>query len=121
MSCRKLRQPRKVRFGVADIPKAVDLMDKASAEIIKDRKLMLDDEFMMNIFEPLAKKIKPFEDYLTYMFEEQQSCPVRSHAEEEKVYPCDMLRDELYSPTQKDILQSNTFSALIFVEELSEF
>ena len=50
----------KYGFVVADIPKAVDLMDKAFAEITKDRNLMLDDDFTMNIFEPLARKIKPF-------------------------------------------------------------
>ena len=60
------------------MPKAVDLMDKAFAEITTDGNLMLDDDFMMNIFEPLAKKIKPFKEYLTYMFEEQQSCSVVS-------------------------------------------
>ena len=32
-----------------------------------------------------------------------------------------MLRSGLYFPTRKDILQSNTFSALISVEALSEF
>ena len=56
-------------FGVADIPKAVDLMDKAFDKITKDGNLMLEDDFIMNIFEPLANKIKPFKEYLTYMFE----------------------------------------------------
>ena len=55
-------------------------MDKAFVEITKDVNLMLDDDFMMNIFEPLAKKINPLKEYLTYMFEEQQSCPVVSQA-----------------------------------------
>ena len=65
-------------FGVSDMPKLVDLMDKDFAEFTKGRKLMLDDDFTMNIFESLAKKSKPFKEYLTYMFEELQSCPVRS-------------------------------------------
>ena len=50
------------------MPKSVDLMDKAFAKINRGRNLMLDDDFMMNIFEPLAKKINPFKEYLTYMF-----------------------------------------------------
>ena len=41
---------RKYGFGVADMPKAVDLMDKAFYEITKDGDVMLDDDFMMNIF-----------------------------------------------------------------------
>ena len=47
------------------MPKAVDLMDKAFVEITKDGHLMLDDDFMMKNFEPLAKKIKLFIEYLT--------------------------------------------------------
>ena len=50
------------------MPKAVDLMDKAFFEITNIGNLMLDDDFMMRIFEPLAKKINPFKEYLTYMF-----------------------------------------------------
>ena len=94
----------KYGFGVTDMPKAVDLMDKASDEITKDRNLMLDDKFIMKSFEPLAKKINPFKEYLTYMFEERQSCTVGPKSEEDKVYPYDLLRAELYSPTQKEII-----------------
>ena len=42
------------------MPKVVDLIEKAYAEITKDGNLMLDYDFMIDIFEPLAKKIKPF-------------------------------------------------------------
>ena len=67
---------RNYGFGVADIPNAVDLTEEAFAEITKEGNLMLDDDFTMNIFELLAKKINPFKEYSTYMFEEQQICPV---------------------------------------------
>ena len=60
------------------MPKAVDLMDNAFAEITKDGNLMLDDDFMMKCFEPFAKKTNPFNEYSTYMFDEQHSCPVGS-------------------------------------------
>ena len=55
------------------------------------------------------------------MFEERQRCTVGSQAEEDKLYPYDLLRAELYFPTRKDIFQPNTFSALISVEASSEF
>ena len=50
----------KYGFGVADISKSVDLVDKAFAEITKDGNFMLDYDFMMNILGPLADKIKTF-------------------------------------------------------------
>ena len=40
--------------------KAVELMDKSFSKITKDGNLVLDDDFMMKSFEPLAKKINPF-------------------------------------------------------------
>ena len=43
-------------------------MEKACSEITKDGHLMLDDNFMMNSFESLGEKSKPFKEYLTYMF-----------------------------------------------------
>ena len=65
-------------FGVSDIPKAVDLMENFFADITTECNLMLDDEFMIEMFELLAKKIKPFKEYLTYMFDEKKSFPVGS-------------------------------------------
>ena len=103
------------------MPKAVDLIYKAFAEITKEGNEMLYDDFMMNIFEPLAKKIKPFKEYLTYMFEERQSCPVWSQAEADKLYQYDLLRAELYLTAWKEIIEYNTFSSLISVKASSEF
>ena len=37
------------------------------------------------------------------------------------MHPYELLGAELYFPTQKDILQSNTFSALISAKASSEF
>ena len=58
----------KYGFGVSDMPKALDLMDKTSTEITKDVNFMLDDVFMTKTFEPLSNKINPFKEYLTYIF-----------------------------------------------------
>ena len=73
----------KYGFVVVDMPKAVDLMDKAFAEITKDGNLMLDDDFMMNIFEPLAKKIKPFKEYLLTCFRSDRAAQL-DHRQKKK-------------------------------------
>ena len=44
------------------MPKAVDFMERAFAEITKEGNLMLDEEFIMKSFETLAKKINPFKE-----------------------------------------------------------
>ena len=56
-------------WGVADMGLSVDLMEAAFLEVSEDGENMLDEEFMMNIFKPIANKVKPFEDYLTMIFE----------------------------------------------------
>ena len=74
-------------FGVADMPLALDLMDDAMAEMMANGDLLLDDAFMMEIFKPIADRIKPFKDYLLYRFEEKKSSLVGSRNMENKVLP----------------------------------
>ena len=63
-------------FGVADMSEALDMMDSAFEEIVADGELMLDEDFMMGIFNPLQEKIRPFKDYMEYMFEGKLSAPI---------------------------------------------
>jgi len=58
-------------FGVADMPWALELMDEAFSKIMVNEELFLDDDFVMSIFTPILDKIKPFKNYLLYMFEEK--------------------------------------------------
>ena len=102
-------------FGVSDMPKALDLMDKAFAKIIKDGDLILDDDFVMQIFKPLMNKLPPLKEYMTFIFEEKHSIPIGSRKFKDKVLPWDMLRDELFYPSRKDIIQSNMMSATLGV------
>ncbi len=42
------------RFGVRDMGQTVDLMEEAFEKMANDREVMLDEEFIMNIFEPIV-------------------------------------------------------------------
>ncbi len=48
------------RFGVQDMGRRVDLMEEAFEKIANDGEMMLDKEFMMNIFEPIVDQVEPF-------------------------------------------------------------
>ena len=63
----------KDKFGVADMVTVVDTMDKALAKVVRNRKKLLNEDFMMGMFKQLRKKVHPFDDYLTYMFEKKSS------------------------------------------------
>ena len=40
--------------------RTVDLMEEAFEKIANDGEMMLDKEFMMNIFEPIVDQVEPF-------------------------------------------------------------
>ena len=91
-------------FGVADMPKALDLMDDAFEKVSIDGNLLLDEDFMMGIFDPLVRTMPPFEEYLNYIFDGKTSSPVGSRSEEDKIFPFHLLKTELFCATRRDIL-----------------
>ena len=103
----KTQDLAKYDWGVADMGLCVDLMEATFLEVSEDGEMMLDEDFMMNIFKPIANKVKPFEDYLTMMFEEKTSYPMCSFNENDKVLPYDLLKLQLFYPTRVDIRESH--------------
>ena len=89
----------------------VDLMDKAFSKFQSDGKKIIDDTFISKVFNNIAKKVKPFEEYMEYIFEHDKSSQFWSFKNEEKVTPWDLLRCDLMFPTRRDIIQSNPMTA----------
>ena len=44
---------------------ALDLMEDVFVQIKNNGEMLLNEEFMMNIYQPLAEQVEPFQDYLT--------------------------------------------------------
>ena len=65
----------------------VDIMDKAFYEVLVDREKLIDEDFMMGIFDGITKKLQPQKEYLDFMFKNKQGNLVGSLKEEEKVLP----------------------------------
>jgi hypothetical protein len=84
--------------------KALDAMEEAFEAIIDNGELILDEDFMMNIFSELTEKIDPFKDYMEYMFEDKLSS---IDAVEEKVMPWDLLRAAVFYSSRADIVQTD--------------
>ena len=51
----------------------VDLLEDALMLIQEDRKLFLDENFMMGIFSDIEDKVPQLNEYLLYIFEEKQT------------------------------------------------
>ena len=97
------------------MPDVVDLMGKAFAKIQRDGKNIMDDTFMFGIFNRIEKKVKPFDEYMEYMFEHKNNSPIGSFKNEEKVTPWDLLHCDLMFPTHRDIIQSNPMAVEVGV------
>ena len=78
----------------------------------------MDDNFMFGIFNNISKKVKPFEEYMEYMFEHKKSSPIGSFKNEEKVTPWDLLRCNMMFPNCRDIIQSNPMTIKVGVHHI---
>ena len=78
--------------------RVVDMLEGAMEEVAKDGSKMLDEDFMMGIFSDIVGQVKPFQEYLDYIFEEKQSYPVGSRNKDNAQLPFDLLRAELFYP-----------------------
>ncbi len=85
-------------FGVFDMSCTVDLMESAFEKIALDGSLLIDEKFMMNIFDPIVSKLDNFARHLQYIFEEKESFAVGSRKREDKWLPFDELRAKLIYP-----------------------
>ena len=97
------------------MPDVVDLMDKDFAKIQRDSNNIMDDTFTFGIFNKIAKKVKPFQEYMEYMSEHKKSIPIRLFNNEYKITPWDLLCCDLMFPTCRDIIQSNPMTVEVGV------
>ena len=72
--------------------KGVDLTEEVFLRVADDGELILNEDYMMNIFKPVRDTVTPFDEYLTMMFEEKRGNVMSSRLEEDKVLPYDLLR-----------------------------
>ncbi len=59
------------QFGVWDMGRMVDLMEDAFEKNACDGEMLLNEEFMMNIFQPIVNQVEPFAEYLEFIFEKK--------------------------------------------------
>lgn len=112
-------------FGLYDMGLTVDLLEDAFSQIENDGKLILNEEFMMNIFCPIMDKIPPFQEYLQHMFEEKRTFALGSRKDNDRWLPFDELIAELFYPSVDYIRQSNEIAcelaAVVAATFLTEF
>ncbi len=94
-------------FCLYDMGLTVGLLEHVFSAIKQDCKLILNEEYMMNIFGPIVEKVPPFQKYLQHMFEEKQTFALGSRKGEDWWIPFDELIAELFYPTADYTCESN--------------
>ncbi len=87
-------------FSYYDLGKVLDLMEDRFEEISKDGTLLLNEDYMMDMFSDFADKVDSFADCLQFMFTEKLNKAVGGCvSNDDKVLPYDELRAELFYPS----------------------
>jgi hypothetical protein len=85
-------------------------MEEAFEKIANDGEMMVDKEFMMNIFEPIVDQVEPFAEYLEFIFKNKEGHALGSREKANKWLPFDELRAELFIPTQNYVHQTHSIA-----------
>jgi hypothetical protein len=93
--------------------RTVDLMEEAYEKIANDGEMMLDEEFMMNIFGPIVDQVEPFAEYLEFMYENKEGHALGSREKAGKWLPFDELHAELFFPTRNYIRQTHSIACCL--------
>jgi hypothetical protein len=90
-------------FGAVSMGRTLDMLEDAFFKVSSDGVLLLDKDFVMNIFSDIVGEVEPFDKYLNFMFNKKSSNPVATRNRDHKVQPYQLLREELFYSTWKDI------------------
>ena len=84
----------------------VDIMGKAFYDMLIYGEKLINEDFMIGVFDGITKKLLPLQEYLNFMLENKQGNLVDSRKEKEKFLPWYLLQSELF------ILLANILSIL---------
>ena len=84
-------------WGPVSMGRALDTLHATMKEIIEKPSLILEEDYMMNIFKEYIDELTPFKEYWDFMFNKKQMAVV-ARKSGAKVLPLAKLRDECFSP-----------------------
>ena len=91
-------------WGVVELGEALDCWYDAMVHLNEKPEDYLNKDYMLGIFDSIKPKLRPFEEYLDFMFEEKMTASVGG-----KEALMSKLRDELFDPELEANQQSTDF------------
>ncbi len=92
----------KCGWGERSMGRAIALLHDAFVEIQSDGSLLLEQDFIMNIFSPLYNEIPPLKQYLDYHFEEKEGNLIGSNNKHDRVLAIDKAIAQLFYPQKME-------------------
>ena len=108
-------------FGAVLMGCTLDMLEDALIKISSDGALLMDKDFVMSIFSDIVEEVELFDKYLNFMFNKKSSNPVGTRNRDHNVQPYQLLREELFYPTRKDIQQTYDLTCQLACEAASIF
>jgi hypothetical protein len=88
--------------------RTVGLMEDAFEKKPCDGEMLLNEDFMMSIFQPIINQVKPFAEYLEFIFEKKEAHAIGSRDNNDDWLPFDELHAELFFPSRNYVCQTHS-------------
>ena len=93
-----------------------DKLESVMSEVSENRESMLNEDYIVNIISDLQKTINPFNEYLSFNFEEKTCNSIGSSTNfNDKVISFNQLRAESFYPTRIENHQTKEFASLLVI------
>jgi hypothetical protein len=93
-------------WGYISMGHVMDKLKEHLESILEQPELIHDESFMMGFVSDFRDELPPFDDYMTHKFELETTSFIACTASATKAVPLQMLRKELFQPTDQDNKES---------------
>jgi len=93
-------------WGYISMGRAIDRLKDHLELIIDQPELIHNESFMMSLVSDCRDELPPFDNYMTHKFELETTSYFACPASSTKAVPLQMLRKELFRPTDQDNKES---------------
>jgi hypothetical protein len=70
--------------------------------------MLLNEDFMMNIFQPIVNQVEPFAEYLKFIFEKKEAHALGSQDNNDNWFPFIEMRAEFFFPSHNYVRQTHS-------------
>ena len=94
--CMKTHELANYDWSVRSMGRVVDTLETKMVEFQQEPSNFINDSFMMHVFDEFVEELPPLKEHIEHMFEQKQQHKLLR--ESSKDLPCNLLRNELFTP-----------------------